>query len=222
MNTTATIIVEYIPLLLQGTAQTIVLWVASLIISLICGTLWGILRCRQLRVKLTMLAGVLDAISFLLRGIPFYVQLLIAYFVFPDLFNITIPATTTAISTLGLCSAAYVSQIVRGGINALSKGQWTAAKALGYTNRQTIRFIIIQQTVRVVLPSLINEFDQLLKSTSIISALGILELTRAGMNIIARTMVPMPVYLTIAMIYLILSTLLNVTGYYCERKCIWS
>ena len=204
------------PIFIQGALLTLAIWLASAAVSLIVGVACGILRCRQLRIA--GLSVLLDAVTFILRGVPYYVQLLIAYFVLPNLIGINIPTFIIASGSLGLCSAAYVSQIVRGGLNALPVGQWEAAHVLGITAVQTVWYIILPQLVRAVLPSLIGEFDQLLKSTSILSAIGVLELTRAGMNVIAREMNPIPVYLGLAVCYLMFSAVLNGGLWLAERR----
>jgi len=201
---------------MRGAALTLYLWLGSAILSLSLGIVSGIVRSKQWRPNL--LAYILDVITFVLRGIPFYVQLLIAYFVVPNLLGFAPSAETTSIIALGLCSAAYTSQTVRGCIDALPLGQWEACAVLGYSRYQTLRFVILPQAMRTMLPTLTNELDQLLKSTTIISSIGVLELTRVGMNIIARDMKPLPAYLTIAAIYLIISSLLQLLGQTCERK----
>ena len=215
MNLVATLTTSQ-PLLLQGVFMTLRLWCVALVIALIVGCLWGVLRSRKLRI--TGISLILDAVTFILRGIPFYVQLLIAYFVIPGLLGIDISAFFAATISLGICSAAYISQMVRGGINAVADGQWLAAQALGYSSPQMLRFIILPQVTRIILPALTGECDQLLKSTSIISAIGVLEITRAGMNIIARQMNPLSIYTAVALLYLILSSLLNIASYFLERR----
>ena len=160
----------------------------------------------------------LDAITFVLRGVPFYVQLLIAYFVLPDLLGVNLSPFVTAVSSLGLCSAAFVSQMVRSGINSIPSGQWEAAAVLGYTTVQTLRYIILPQMVRNVLPAITGELDQLLKSTSIIATIGVLELTRLGMNIVAREVAPVSIYLTVAVMYLAISSGLNGVSSRIERR----
>jgi ABC-type amino acid transport system permease subunit len=163
-------------------------------------------------------SSVLDGITFILRGVPFYVQLLIAYFVLPNIVGINVSAFSAALLSLGLCSASYVSQIVRGGINAIPFGQWEAAKVLGCSTTDTVRYIVIPQMLKIVLPALIGECDQLLKSTSIVSAIGVLELTGAGRNIIAQEMNPLTIYTVLAIIYLIISALLALFSTWLEAK----
>lgn len=216
MNSTQSLLVSSAPLLMQGLAMTIKLWLTATTLSLSLGTLLGILRCNQLRS--TGIATLLDGCTFVIRGVPIYVQLLISYFVLPDLLGINLPIFFAATLTLGLCSAAYVSQIVRGGINAIPVGQWEAAYVLGYSTTQTVCWIILPQMVRNILPAIVGEFDQLLKSTSIVSSIGLLELTRVGMNIVAREMNPLTIYLVIALLYLVLSSALNALGAFFEQR----
>jgi His/Glu/Gln/Arg/opine family amino acid ABC transporter permease subunit len=208
---TTTILLNSSYLLLQGTLTTLGIWITAACVALGIGFIWGALRAERLRVP--YISMIVDGITFLLRGIPFYVQLLIAYFVLPELSGIELSASVTAALTLGLCSAAYVSQILCGGINAIAVGQWEAAYVLGYTKAQTLRFIVVPQTLRYVISALGGEFDQLLKSTALASSFGVLEVTRAGMNIISREMCPMTIYLALAAIYLALSSLLNALTY---------
>jgi len=204
------------PLLLQGLWITAQLWLVASLISFIIGLMLGVFRCNVLRIP--YVSVLLDGVTFVLRGIPFYVQLLIVYFVIPNMLGINISAFMAALLSLGLCSASYVSQIIRGGINAIAPGQWEAAKVLGYTTYETVKYIIFPQTIKIVLPALVSELDQLLKSTSIVSAIGILELTGAGRNIIAQEMNPLTIYTLLAAIYLMMSALLAIFSVWLEKR----
>jgi His/Glu/Gln/Arg/opine family amino acid ABC transporter permease subunit len=210
------LILESTPLLVKAVGTTIQLWLSAAIISLIVGILFGIWRSKNVRIA--YISSTLDFSTFILRGIPFYVQLLLAYFVVPDLLGINLSAFSCAVTSLGLCSAAYVSQIIRAGIDAISQGQWEAATVLGYSKMQALRYVIMPQVLRSVLPSINGELDQLLKSTSILSSIGVLELTRAALNIISIQMQPIPVYLTVAGLYLMISTGLNFITNQIERR----
>jgi polar amino acid transport system permease protein len=128
----------------------------------------------------------------------------------PDLIGINISAFTAAIMALGICSSGYVTEIVRGGINSIAVGQWEAAYTLGYTQGQTVRYIIVPRMLRIVLPALSNELEALLKSTAILSTIGWMELTKVGTTLVARYMIPMPAYVTIACLYLLLSATLKI------------
>jgi ABC-type amino acid transport system permease subunit len=140
-----------------------------------------------------------------MRSIPLYVQLLYVYFVIPAVVGVNLPPWSAALIAIVLCVTAYCAEVIRGGINAISHYQWEAASVLGYTNGQTMRYIILPQVVRHVLPSLINLSEELIKSTAIVSVVGVMDITRTGMNIIARTMNPELVYSLIALMYLMVS-----------------
>jgi polar amino acid transport system permease protein len=204
------------PLLLQGALVTMQLWIASSLVSFIMGTLAGVFRCDRFR--FAYLSSFLDSITFIFRGIPFYVHLLLAYFVVPSMLGLRISAFVAAFISLGLCSGAYVSQMVRAGINAIPIGQWEAAQVLGYSSINTIRYIVIPQMMRIILPTLVTECDQLLKSTSVISTIGVLELTGAGRNIVAQSMNPLTIYTTLALIYLSISTILALISWWLEKR----
>ncbi len=204
------------PLLFKGFCVTLMLWLTAGIVSLIFGFIIGVLRSNRL--YLTHISPLLDGITFVFRAVPFYVQLLIAYFVVPHLFGINVSAFSASLCSLGLCSASYVSQIVRGGINAISAGQWEAAKVLGYSQSKTVRYIVGPQMFKMVLPALVGECDQLLKSTSIVSTIGVLELTGAGKNIVAQEMNPLTMYTVLAVVYLVMSAMLTIFAAKIEQK----
>lgn len=202
--------------LTRGARLTLLLWLSSSFIALGIGFLVGVLRSKRMYVP--YMSHGLDFITSVLRGIPYYVQLLIAYFVLPSVLGIDMQPLSAAIVSLGFCSAAYMSQIVKGTLNALPEGQWEAAFILGYSPIQTLVYILLPQVLRVALPMLTNELDQLLKTTSIVSSIGVLELTRAGMNIIARQMNPTEVYLLIACMYLCVSWMLGFISRTIEQR----
>lgn len=211
-----TTLLENLPLIAQGTWMTIQTLLASASISLLCGTFIGILSSRQLNIK--YVTQIFITGSFIIRAIPFYVQLLIIYFVLPEIIGLSFSAYTAGIITLGICSSAYVAQIIKAGINAIPLGQWYAAYVLGYNRRATLRYTILPQTLNTILPALINEIDHTLKSTSIISTIGVIELTRAGTNIVSRGGDPLAVYLSIATIYVCLSGIFNYLGTIIEER----
>ena len=165
-----------------------------------------------------MVSTGIEIVTFVLRGIPFYVQLLIVYFVLPDLVGFNLDPFSASVIALGFCSSGYVAQLVRGAINAMPIAQWEAAFSLGYSTFRSVVHIILPQMFRIILPSLNNELDALLKSTSVISTIGMLELTRVGMNLVSREMEPVPIYLTIAVMYLMVSATLNIVSKKLEQR----
>ncbi len=211
-----TSIIDYAPQLFCGALKTLNIWFLSAFIGILIGSTFGICSCNKIRIKI--ISQLIDKFTFILRAIPFYVQLLIVYFVLPEVLNINLSPFFAGTLSLGFCSAGYVCQIVRTGINSIPNGQWEAGYVLGYNWFYQIKKIILPQMLKNVAPALSGELDQLLKSTSILSAIGFLELTRIGMNIIAREMNPASMYLIIACIYLIMSLALNLTTKKIEQK----
>jgi len=201
-----------LPLFLKGMQMTIQVLLSAAALSFTLGIIFGILTCHRLKVPI--LSPVIELITFVYRAVPFYVQLLIVYFVLP----LHLEPFSASILALGMCSSGYVAQIVRAGINSIPVAQWEAALTLGYTKVQTVQSIILPQMVRNILPAFNNELDSLLKSTAIVSSIGLLELTRAGMNLVSREGEPVPIYLMVALFYLCLSGVLNLITRIVERK----
>jgi His/Glu/Gln/Arg/opine family amino acid ABC transporter permease subunit len=206
----------YIPLLLKGMLITIGAWIASGTISLVVGTFLGIVSCRYLTSY--RWSAIIRTYTFIAKGIPAYVQILMAYFVVPALIGINIPGFVAAIGALAFCSSGYVAEIVRSGINTILPGQWDACFVLGYPLKATLFRIILPQTFKNILPALLGELEQLLKSTSLLATIGITELTRTGMNIISRELNPIPIYLIIGCIYLLFSAVLQLIIIYSEKR----
>ncbi|QQR48719.1 amino acid ABC transporter permease [bacterium] len=207
---------NYSVLLFNGSCVTLGAWLFAGTISMILGTCLGIISCQQIGSR-----GIIATIriyTFVTKGIPVYVQILLAYFVLPQLIGINLPAFFAATGALAICSSGYVTEIVRAQINAIPRGQWDACFVLGYSLPQTIKRIIAPQALKHALPPLIGELEQLLKSTSLLATIGVTELTRVGMNIISRELNPLPVYLTIAVIYLLFSGMLNCLAWLINRK----
>ena len=211
------LVMRSFPLLTQGAWMTVQITLLAAFVSLCLGTCFGILMCNRLRVGAVSLC--LEFITFILRAVPFYVQLVIVYFVLPDLFQFNMGAFAASVLALGVCSSGYVAQVVRCGINSISSDQWDAAHTLGYSTTESLTFIIAPQVVYNVLPALCNELDSLLKSTAILSSIGLLELTRVGMNIVSREMDPLATYGAVAVFYVLISGVINVLSKYIERRC---
>lgn len=209
-------ITSYFPLIAQGAATSIGAWLLTGCLSIVIGTLFAILSCRNLQIVWP--SRIITCYTFVAKGVPAYVQILIAYFVLPSLIGINLSPFVAGTCALAVCSSGYVTDIIKAGIDAVAQGQWDAAYVLGYSTPQTLKRIILPQAVRIVLPALFGELEQLLKSSSLLATIGILELTRSGMNIISRELNPIPVYLTVAAIYLALSGFLLIIKTYITSK----
>ena len=150
------------------------------------------------------------------RGVPLLVQLLFIYYFLAE-FGLDVPALVAAIGGLALASGAYQAEILRGALNAVPRGQAEAAIACGFTRIDTWRRILLPQALRISVPPLINEFILLLKASSLVSVVGIAELTRVSMNIAAMTYRPLEAYVGGGLFYLAINLALAGAGALAER-----
>ena len=151
----SSLLLNSFPLLLQGALMTVKIAVVAMAIGVSCGVLVGILNCKKLRIP--GISHVIELYILILRGTPMYVQVLLAYYVLPEIIGVNLSPFVAGVLALGCNSVAYVSEIVRGGINAIPAGQWDACHVLGYSQSEAVRFVIAPQALRNVLPSLVNE-----------------------------------------------------------------
>ena len=193
---------------LEGVGTTLILTAAALAIGLALGVLVAIIRTahdQQRHGKKNVLLGIGDAICKIyvtvIRGTPMMVQLLIMYFV---IFRGSRENNLVGMLTLGINSGAYVAEIIRGGLMALDPGQMEAGRSLGMTYIDTMRFVVIPQAFKAILPALGNEFIMLLKDTSLITVIGGKELVNAAQAIYNRTYEQMFPLLGVATIYLVI------------------
>lgn len=194
-------------LMLKGAALTLEISLLAIFIGLLGGIFMGIFNCNRIKVFLVsrLCAGYIGVI----RGTPLFVQILIVYFGLPSMIGIDLSPFSAGVIALGANSCAYIAETIRSGINALPKGQWEAAHVLGYTRPQTLRFIILPQAIRNILPSLTNEFISLIKESSVLMILGVPELTKVSKDIVARELKPMEIYLIAAAMYFVMTSVLS-------------
>ena len=204
---------ELLPHVMQGTLVSLYIAFFSWTIGFLLGTLLGILQSGN---NAIVRACITAYVTFF-RGTPMLIQIFFMTYIIPVL-GIDISLITTAIIAIGLNSSAYVSQIIKGGIKSINKGQFEASRVLGFSDMQTMYYIIFPQVVRVIIPALLNEGITLIKDTSLASTIGVAELFKEGTIVISRTYNAIPVYGAIALIYLILTTVLSVCVAYYERK----
>ena len=198
---------------LNGVKTTLLVTALALILGICLGLLVALIRTahdQQRPGKKNPILAVLNLICkvyvTVIRGTPMMVQLLIMSFViFSSSRNFTMVGTLT----LGINSGAYVAEIIRGGLMSVDKGQMEAGRSLGLNYVQTMRFIVIPQAVKAILPALGNEFIVLLKDTSLITVIGGKELLYAAQGIYNRTYDQMFPLLGIACIYLLLVCVLS-------------
>ena len=188
----------------SGLGNTIVMALFAVIIGLIFGLIIALIRNNyENNKRLPLLNTLCKGYVAIIRGTPVLLQLMIIYYVIFASVNINV--VLVGIIAFGLNSAAYVSEIIRAGLDSIDKGQMDGVRALGFNYHETMRYIILPQALKNVMPALCNEFITLLKETSVAGYIGIIELTKAGDIIASRTYnYFFPLILT-ALIYLILT-----------------
>ncbi|OXC79910.1 amino acid ABC transporter permease [Caballeronia sordidicola] len=188
--------------LATGAATTIEVTACSLVLGCVLGLLVGIGRLAPQR---RVVFGICTAYLTFIRGTPLLVQLFILFFGLPQ-FGIMLPAFACGVLGLGVYSGAYVSEIVRGSIQSVDRGQMEAARSLGMPYRMAMRKVILPQAFVRMIPPLGNEFIALIKNSALVSLLTINDLMHEGEKIISVSYRSLEVYIVIAFIYLILTS----------------
>lgn len=203
-----------LPALMSGLYKTILITFASLFFAFVLGILLGMMRNSENSVLSSIALVYID----LMRGLPLLVLAFFIYFGIPQMTGIKFATPIAGILTLGLNAAAYIAEIVRGGIQAIPVGQMEAGRSLGLSKKTAMRKIILPQALKVMVPSFINQFVITLKDTSILSIIGLVELTQTGRIIIARTYQSGSIWLIVGLIYVILITILTKISNRLERE----
>lgn len=198
--------------LVLGMWTTIWISFVSGVLGLIIGLLTGLARISK-NFTINGLAAVY--IEFI-RGTPLLVQIFIAYFFIGTVFNLS--RNVAGVGALALFAGAYTAEIVRAGIQSISKGQMEAARSLGMTLPQAMIDIILPQALKRILPPLSGQFISLIKDSSLVSVIAITDLTKAGREIITSTFATFEVWLVVAAMYLIITSVLSQLVFYMERR----
>ena len=200
-------LMEFLPFMLQGAVVTIELFALTIVISLPLGL--PIALGSNSRIK--PLSIICKIYVWIFRGTPLLLQLFFFYFFFPLVLNIQMNAFVTVVLTYVLNYAAYFAEIYRGGINSIDRGQYEAAHALGLSKRQTMGDIILPQTMKAILPPVVNETITLVKDTALASSLPVIELMKATNSAVNR-MTDMTPFFFASIIYLIMTFVLTVVA----------
>ena len=200
--------------LLDGLIKTLQLTVVGIVLAAIWGVLLGVMGVAPSK----LVRGISSTIIYIFRGLPMLVLAFFIYIGIPNLTGQKIPAFTAGVITLILNEGSYIGAFVRGGFKSVDPGQLEAARSLGMPYGKAMRKVVMPQGIRLTIPSFINQFIITLKDTSILSAIGIIELTQTGTLIIARDLQGFKVWLMIAVLYLIVITLLTWLSNWVEKR----
>jgi polar amino acid transport system permease protein len=205
---------DSLPLLLQGTLMTLKVTGVSCVLGLVLGTLIGIGRTWDKRWLSLFLVVYVEAV----RGTPLYTQLLLVVFGIPQITGINLDEFTAGVVTIGLNSSAYVAEIIRGGIVSIDRGQMEAARSLGMSRAKAMGYVILPQALRRAIPSLVNEVISMIKGSSLVATIALVDLTRSAQMIASRTYKPFPPLLMAALIYLVMTLSLSHLAARLERR----
>jgi polar amino acid transport system permease protein len=168
-------LLETLPFFLKGLWMTVAVSALGLIFATVLGFLLGVMRASSKK----LLTWPIGAYVFVIRGTPFVVQIFIIFFIFPE-WGIQLDAFPTAVLALTILGTAFICEIVAGGIKAVDKGQWEAGRASGLSIFQQLRFVVVPQAMRTILPPLVGQYVLLIKDSSVVSVIGVTELARVG------------------------------------------
>jgi polar amino acid transport system permease protein len=198
------IVIESLPLLLRGALVTIQVSTLGLLLAAVIAVPVAFARLSRSRILRAAAFLYLDFV----RGTPLLLQLF-AIFYLPPLLGLDLSPFVSGVVALGLNGGAYSAEILRGGIEALPRGQTESGRALGMTALQSVRRIVLPQVVANVLPALANESAALIKASSLVSALALVELTRVGYQVVSRVLRPTEVYMTVGALYLLINAVVS-------------
>lgn len=208
-----TLIWESLPSLYQGALVSLQITFIAALIGIGFGSILGLAEASRLKL-MRFCVGVYVT---LVRGTPMLVQILFIFYVLPQ-FGLIIAPFWAASLAIGLNSSAYISQIIKSGVNAVPKGEIEAASTLGFSRMQTMVYIIFPQAFRMTLPVLGNELITLVKDSSLASIIGVMELTKEASVIRSRTYDAFSILLAISIIYLVLTATLSLGIKYFEKR----
>ena len=213
MNLDFSVVLTKIPILLEGCVVTLQISFFALLLGMIFGIAGALCRISANRA--------LNSLAFMyvwvIRGTPVMVQLFILYFGLPQL-GIKLPSLVAGVLGLAINTGAYVTEIIRAGIQAVDKGQMEAALSVGMSFRQAMVRIIGPQATKICIPPLVNQFIMTLKNSSIASLVTITELFRTGEQIIYTTFRSFEVYMAVAVLYLLMNSVFMIIADRLERK----
>ncbi len=201
------------PLLAHGVVMTLQVSVVAGVLGLAIGLVAGLASLSSFRVLRGVVRGYVDFI----RGTPLLIQIFLVFFALPVV-GVRLPEYWAGVVALAVNSGAYISEIVRGSVGSVEKGQAEAALSIGMTRSGVLWWVLLPQAWRPMVPPLTNDLITLTKNSSLLSAISVYELTRAGQAIIATHFAPFEIYLLLALYYYLLISVLSWASRRLERS----
>jgi His/Glu/Gln/Arg/opine family amino acid ABC transporter permease subunit len=202
-----------IPYMLQGTVITLEISVCAMTLASVVGLAMGLVSASNMHVP----KAIIRAYVYFVRGTPALVQIFLVYFALPRI-GFELSSFWSGVVALAFNSAGFIAEIMRAGLQSIDAGQSEAALSIGMTDRQSILFILLPQSLRRITPPLTNELITVVKSSSLLSVISVTELTRSAQLIIAERFVPFELYAALAVYYLVIISILSLGSEYVEKR----
>lgn len=207
------ILIKNLPSFLSGLLVTVQIAFFALILASIIGLVFGLMSISKNKV----LRLISTVYIFIVRGTPLMIQGMFVYFGVGQLLGLRFDAVTAGIVILAFNAGAYLSEIFRSGIEAVDKGQMEAARSLGLSQSKAMVKVVLPQAIKIMIPSIMNQFIIAIKDTSILTVIGIRELVQSGKIIVATNFKAFEVYGIVALFYLVIIGLLMIASNAVER-----
>ncbi|MBB3110038.1 His/Glu/Gln/Arg/opine family amino acid ABC transporter permease subunit [Paenibacillus phyllosphaerae] len=214
MPSTFQIIADALPVLFQGLLITLKIVVISLAIAFVIGLIAGLMSTASSKI----VRGIAGLYVDIIRGTPLLVQVFFIYFGLPAFLDIRIGPEVAGIAAVSLNAGAYIAEVVRAGINSVDKGQVEAARSLGMSRYYTMRLIVLPQALRRMIPAFVNQFIISIKDTSLLSVIGIRELTQSGEIIISTNFRSFEIWGMVGVFYFVIIFALTRLSRLYERR----
>lgn len=217
MNIDWNVAIVSLPVLLRGAVLTLELTAGSIAIGVVIGMFMALARLSRLWPVRILAVSYIE----FFRGTPLLVQIFLIYFAAPQLFRFQMPDNYQFIAgvlAMSLNAGAYIAEIFRAGIQSIDRGQTEAARSLGMSQAQALRYIILPQAFKRVIPPLGNEFIAMLKDSSLVAVIAMEELLYSGKIIVGRTLQSVPIYVAVALIYLAMTLVISRALAILERR----
>lgn len=207
------LLVSSIPLLARGAGMTLYLSLGGIVVAALLGLVCAIVQLYGAAV----LRLSIEAYLYIIRGVPLLVLLFAMYYVLPYA-GVQIEPTTGGILVIGAYFGAFMTEVFRGAVLSVPKGQWEAGRAIGLTSRQILADIVVRQAARVAGPPFVNTCIMVVKGTSLVAIIGLADVTYVGRQIVERTLAPFLIFGAVAFVYFVICFLLSRLGHRLEQR----
>jgi polar amino acid transport system permease protein len=207
------LLVKSLPLLAHGTVTTLYLSVAAVLLATALGVVLALLQLYGG----FLLRMLVEAYLYVVRGVPLLVLLFAMYYALPYA-NIRIEPVTGGIMVIGIYFAAFMTEVFRGAVLSVPRGQWEAARTIGLTTPRILLDVVLAQAVRVAGPPFVNTCIMVVKGTSLVAIIGLADVTYVGKQIVERTLAPFEIFGAVALVYFSICFALSRLGRHLERR----